>query len=196
MCSYLVQFLRDTPGLTSCYYFVPSLDTGSVCERIFITICLQILRQHPDTRTLIANEFVYQGLSCAMSQLKSLVPKLLAIIGNTRIVVDGIDECSRENQKLILKDLQNVCTGQNMHCKILLSSRRESHILEKLEGKPNISLDERQEVDYDIRTFVKHKMTKIRTSNQELLNRLERILVEKANGTWHERSKMTVMLTK
>jgi hypothetical protein len=182
MCSYIVQVLTNTPDLTVCYYFCNSQDTGNVCHQILAVIVLQILSQHPDICTLIANEFVYRGASCGMAQLKVLVPQLLEITPYTRIVVDGIDECSKENQKVILKEIDAICICLTTRCKILFSSRREVHIHKKLSQQPQISLDRRQEVDWDIRSFVKYKIAKLHTSDQELLNRIESILVEKANG--------------
>lgn len=182
MCSYIIQTLTNTPGLTVCYYFCNSKDIGNVCHQILTTVILQILRQHPDICTLIANEFVYRGVSCGMAQLKILVPQLLEIIAYTRIIIDGIDECSKENQKAILRDLEVVCTGPTTRYKVLFSSRREVQIYKKLSEQPQISLDGRQEVDWDIRSFVKYKITKLNTSDQDLLDKIESILVEKANG--------------
>ena len=182
MCSYIVQTLTKTPSLTVCYYFCNSQDTGNVCHQILTTIVLQILRQHRDLCTLIANEFVYQGANCGMAQLRVLVPQLLAITSYTRIVIDGIDECSRECQKAILKELEALCKDLTTRCKVLFSSRREVHIYKKLSEHPQISLDGRQEVDLDIQSFVKYKITKLRTSDQDLLDKIETVLVERANG--------------
>jgi hypothetical protein len=117
-----------------------------------------------------------------MAQLKILVPQLLEITAYARIIVDGIDECSMENQKAILKELQVICTGPTTRCKVLFASRREVHIYKKLSEKPQISLDGRQEVDWDIRSFVKYKITKLSTFDQDLLDRIESILADKANG--------------
>jgi hypothetical protein len=182
MCSYIVQTLTNTPGLTVCYYFCNSQDSGNISHQILAIIVLQILRQHPDICTLIANEFVYRGVSCGITQLRVLIPQLLEIAANARIVVDGIDECSKENQKAILKELEAIYTCPTTRCNVLFSSRKEVHIYKKLSEQPQISLDGRQEVDWDIRSFVKYKMTKLRTSDQDLLDRIESILVEKANG--------------
>ena len=182
MCSYIVQTLTNTPGLTICYYFCNSQDSGNISQQILAIIVLHILRQHPDICTLIANEFVYRGVSCGTTQLRVLVPQLLEIAANTRIIIDGIDECSKENQKAILKELEAIYTGTATRCKVLFSSRREVHIYKKLSQQPRISLDERQEVDWDISSFVKYKITKLRTSDQGLLDRIELVLVEKANG--------------
>ncbi|CAG8952745.1 hypothetical protein HYFRA_00008989 [Hymenoscyphus fraxineus] len=180
MCSYLIQKLTDIPDLTVSYYFCNSNDTGKVCGQILTTVVLHILRQHPDTAALITNDFVYRGLGCGMPQLKTLIPKLLQLIGYTRIIVDGIDECSKENQKSIMKELQPLFISGN--CKILFSSRKEVHIREKLSKQPRVSLDGRPEVDQDIRTFIKHKLAKLCTSDQDLLDRIEAILVGRANG--------------
>lgn len=182
MCSHIIQTLTDTPGLTICYYFCNSQDTGNVCHEILMTMVLQVLRQHPDICSLVANNYVYQGLSSGMTQLRALLPQLLEVIGYFRVVVDGIDECPKESQKAILKEIQTVCTTPTTHCKVLFSSRKEVHIRQKLSGLPQISLDGRQEVDWDIRTFVKYKISKLQTSNQRLLEMVESLLVEKANG--------------
>jgi hypothetical protein len=140
------------------------------------------LRHRPRISTHIAHEYVYQILGCGLSQLRHLVPKLLAIVGNARIVIDGVDECSKDDQKSILKELLALCVAEERHSKILLSSRRETHIRKKMESKPDISLDERNEVHWDIETFVRYEMTKVHILDQELRARLESILVEKANG--------------
>lgn len=182
MCSYIVQTLTKTPGLTVCYYFCNSQDPGNVCHQILTTIVVQILRQHRDICTLIANEFVYNGAICGMAQLRILVPQLLEITSYTRIVIDGVDECSKENQKAILKELEVLCTGLVTPCKVLFSSRREVHIYKKLSEQPRISLDGRQEVDWDIRSFLKYKITRLCTSDQDLLGRIESVLMERANG--------------
>jgi hypothetical protein len=126
-----------------------------------------------------------------MAQLRLLVPQLLGIVDYTRIVIDGIDECLMENQKTILKELQALCTSPNSHCKILFSSRREVYICEKLSGMPQISLGGRQEVDFDIRSFVKYKVSKLRTSDPELVDRVEKILVEKADGEFSTTTSLT-----
>lgn len=181
LCSYIIQTLTNTPDLTTCYYFCNSQSTENVCLQILTIVVLQIIRQHREVCSLVANEFAYLGVSCGMAQLRILVPKLLEVVAYARIVVDGIDECSKDNQKTILKELQAVCTGSASHCKVLFSSRKEVHIHKKL-SKNQISLDGHQQVDLDIRSLVKYKIKKLPTSNQELLDNIESSLVEKANG--------------
>ena len=117
-----------------------------------------------------------------MAQLRTLIPQLLQIISSTRIIIDGIDECSHQIQKVILKDLYTVCILPDVSCKMLLSSRREVLIQKHLLNKPQVILDGRLEVDLDIKSYVMYKMMDIATENMDLLDKLESILVEKANG--------------
>lgn len=180
LCSYIIQTLTDTPDLTTCYYFCNNQEYDNVCLQILAVIVLQIIRQQPEICSLIANEFAYRVVNCGVAQLRILVPRLLELVAYTRIVVDGIDECSKDNQKIILKELKGVIASSS-HCKVLFSSRKEVHIQEKL-AKNQISLDGRKEVDLDIRSLIKYKITKLPTSNQDVLDRIESTLVEKANG--------------
>ncbi|EMR87314.1 putative nacht domain protein [Botrytis cinerea BcDW1] len=182
ICSYIIQTLIERPGLTTCYYYCDSRSSGNVCQQILKTVAVQLLRQHHEISTLVANEFVYRGVDCTMTQLRTLVPQLLQTVASTRIVVDGLDECSKEDQKVILKELRSICIGPALQCKILFSSRKEAHIRQKLLKQPHIALDSRQEVNQDIQSYLKYKVSKLDTSDQDLLSRIENTLMEKANG--------------
>lgn len=187
MCSYIIQSLADVLSLNTCYYFCNSHESGNISHKVLRTVAIQLLRRHLDIASLIANEFVYRGLNCGLSQLRVLIPQMLEIVPDTRILMDGLDECSPENQRAVLKDIQAICVGPEIRCKVLFSSRREVPIYEKLSSKPQILLDGREEVDSDIRSYVKYKVTKLRTSDENLLNMIESILVEKANGNVNPR---------
>lgn len=183
MCSYDSQALSETPDLDVCYYFCDSQDYGNISAQILRTLALQPLRRHSDIASLISNDFEYTGVNRGLSQLRILVPRILELVPRTRIIVDGLDECAKDTQKAVLKDLQGICLGATLACKILFSSRKEVQISDRLLGKPQISLDNREEVDSDIRLYVKHKAGSLLNSDHELLDRIESILVEKANGT-------------
>ncbi|TVY89373.1 Vegetative incompatibility protein HET-E-1 [Lachnellula willkommii] len=182
MCSYITEVLSETANLDVCFYFCSSQDSGNTLSQILRTVILQLLRSHADIASLISNDFVYRRLSCGLTQLKTLVPQILQLVPYTRILVDGVDECSKDTQKTVLKDLQAICLGMSIPCKVLFSSRKEVHISDRLSRKQQISLDNREEVEADIRLYVKHKTTRLQTSDSELLGRIESILVDKANG--------------
>ncbi|KAH6714004.1 hypothetical protein BKA61DRAFT_428897, partial [Leptodontidium sp. MPI-SDFR-AT-0119] len=165
----------------TCYYFCNSQEAGNICSQILRTVALQLLRRNVDLASLIANQYVYQGTSCGMAQLRTLLPQMLETIDSTRIIIDGLDECSVETQMSVLKDLERLL-GKDVHCKIIISSRRDVKIAEKLSGKTQIRLDELQEVESDIRLYVKYKVSSIKTTDPDLRTKIESILVEKANG--------------
>lgn len=169
-------------GIVTCYYFCNSKDPNNICDQVLRTIALQLLRSNLNLASLITNEYVYCGLNCCMAQLRKLIPQMLEIVPQVRIVVDGIDECSKESQKSILKEIQSICLSPLNKCKILFSSRKDHYINEKLSGKPQISLDKRGEVETDILLYVKHKIKRLPTSNRTLIDKVEGILVKKANG--------------
>lgn len=172
------------PDIDILSYFCASQDIDDSCSVMLRTIALQLIRQHPDLTSLVCNEFVYKSAGCVMAQLRVLVSKMLETVSCARLVIDGIDETSKEIQKIVLKELQAVCLGENSTCKILFSSRREVHLADKLADKPQIVLDGRKEVNLDIRLYVKNKIRKLDNSNPDLRIKIENILVEKANGQY------------
>lgn len=195
MCSYIIRVLCQEPRLCPCYYFCNSQAPGTVCSQILRTVALQLLRRHLDLASLIANEYVYRGSNCGMAQLRVLMPQILEVVPYTRIVIDGLDECSIDDQKAVLRELQAICLCPIIRCKVLFSSRREVCIREKLSGNPHIALEERDEVESDIRLFVKCKVAKLRTSNRDLLKKIESLLVERADGNSPNESAVSVRLT-
>jgi hypothetical protein len=182
MSSYIIQELLKVSSVDTCYYFCNSQDPENVCSRILRTFALQLLRSNTDLASLICNQFVYQGMNCGLKELKTLIPQLLELSSCARVVIDGIDECSKENQLSVLRHMQSLCIGATSRCKILFSSRKEAHLAEKLSKKPQICLDDRREVDSDIKLYVKSNVGSLRTSDTVLSNKIEAVLIDKANG--------------
>ncbi|KAF8865135.1 hypothetical protein BDZ45DRAFT_474377 [Acephala macrosclerotiorum] len=182
MCSFIVQELIRISTLDSCYYFCSGQDADHDYGHLLRTLALQLLRRNLDLASMISNEFVYKGISCGVKVLKTLLPRMLQVMQCTRIIVDGIDELSKESQSLVLKDLQTFCDAETSHCKIIFSSRKEVYLLENLSKKPQICLDNRAEVNSDIKLYVKSAIVALRTLDEDLLNRIEAILVNKADG--------------
>lgn len=180
MSSYILGRLLETEAVDTLYYFCTSQDIHDSCNLVLRTFALQLLRQHPDLASLISNEFFHK--TCGLVQLRALLPKMLATSCSTRIILDGVDETSKEAQKLLLKELQTVCLASNPNCKILFSSRKEVSLAKQLARNPSVVLDGRAEVNLDIKRFIKHKMQKVKTSNPELRERIELELTKNADG--------------
>ena len=122
-------------------------------------------------------------MSCGIPQLRLLIPKVLEFAASTRIVIDGIDECSNEDQNLVLRELDTLCLGPNSHNKILFSSRREVRIAKMLYRMPELTLDGREEVDLDIHLYINHKMQEVECFDISLLDSIKATLVQKSNGS-------------
>lgn len=182
MCSYIIQVLLKAPRLDTCYYFCNGQDVEKDYSQLLRTITLQLLRRNIHLASLICNEFFYQGKSCGMRELKILLPKILEITSCTRIVIDGIDEFSKETQLSLLKDLQSFFHGDALHCKVIFSSRKEVHLVEKLSRKAQVCLDNHEEVKLDIQLYVKSSVGTLRASDDMTLSKIEVILVDKADG--------------
>jgi hypothetical protein len=191
MSTSIIDLLEKGKTLNVCYYFCNNQDDGwdNPGERILGIIAIQLLRAHPELASLITNEFVSRGLSSSLAQLRILVPKLLELQPCTRIVVDGIDECSKSGQKALLKELQATCLGPKLRCKILFSSRKEPDIKTELDKKAKISLDENDQIESDIQLYVTHKIQLLQSSfdgelGPGLFNNIARSLAEKADGRY------------
>jgi hypothetical protein len=189
MCASIINLFGNVKTLNVCYYFCNNQDDAwdNPSERILGTIAIQLLRAHPELASLITNEFVSRGLSSSVAQLRVLVPKLLELHPYTRIVIDGIDECSKAGQKTLLKELQSTCLGPRLHCKILISSRKEPNIKTELEKKPTISLDENDKVESDIQRYVAYKIQILQSTfivelEPDFFENIARLLAEKADG--------------
>lgn len=189
MCASIIDRLEKDESLNVCYYFCNNQDDGwdNPSERILGNVALQLLKGHPDLSSLITNEFVAQGPSSGIAQLRVLVPKLLELQPYTRIIVDGIDECSKTGQKALLKELQSTCLGPTLHCKIMISSRKEPNIKTELDKKPVISLDDNGKVESDIQGYVVDKIQLLQSTfigelEPDIFQRIARLLTEKADG--------------
>jgi hypothetical protein len=189
MCASIISLLEKVEMLNVCYYFCNNQDDGwdNSSERILGIIAIQLLRAHPELASLITNEFASRGVSSSVAQLRVLVPKLLELHPYTRIVIDGFDECSKSTQKALLKDLQATCLDPKLHCKMLVSSRKEMNIKTELDKKPFISFDENEKVESDIQLYIAYKI-QLPQSNfigelePEVFENIARILAEKADG--------------
>jgi hypothetical protein len=189
LCASIINLFGKVETLNVCYYFCNNQDDAwdNPSERILGTIAIQLLRAHQELASLITNEFVSRGLSSGLAQLRVLVPKLLELHPYTRIVIDGIDECSKSGQKTLLKELQSTCLGPRLHCKILISSRKEPNIKTELDKKPMISLDVNNKVESDIRRYVAHKIQNLQSAfiaelEPDFFENIARLLTEKADG--------------
>ncbi len=189
MCTAIIDLLEARSSHDVCYYFCNNQDDGrdDPSERFLGVIATQLLKSHPEFASLITNEFISQGSSSSLARLRILVPKLLELQPHSRIIIDGIDECSKTGQKSLLKEVQNICLGPGLHSKVLISSRKEPHIKAELNKKSRISLDDNANVQDDIQLYVNHKIGQIQSNfvgelEPKIFNEIASSVAEKADG--------------
>jgi hypothetical protein len=118
-----------------------------------------------------------------MTQLKELLPNLTKATSETRIIIDGLDECEDRDQTQILKELMKL--GGN-RCKILISSRDYGDIGKIPRKKKTLAFrDRRNDINKDIQLYVTQTLAGLRERfGDQIIDEIKRVVVEKADGTF------------
>ena len=118
-----------------------------------------------------------------------LLSNLLEHYKHVVIVLDALDECSKESRGLILSDLLSILKKSKHPVKAFISSRYSLDIEVRLRNFPNICIEARDNAG-DIENYVKSELTR-RIENTELLQghvsmelreHIEKVLQRDANG--------------
>lgn len=119
----------------------------------------------------------------------SLLATLLHSYKKPVLVLDALDECSKESRGLILKDLCFLLSKSTTGIKILISSRHSLDIEDILHGLPHVCIEARDNAQ-DIENYVttelalrvKDKRLLRGAVSPELLKTIQEVLLKKANG--------------
>ncbi|PQE30183.1 hypothetical protein CJF32_00003614 [Rutstroemia sp. NJR-2017a WRK4] len=187
LTSRIIQSLRLHPDITTIFYLCNShTDQSDLCSHILRILILEILRAHPLLTGHVFENYIRQGRTSSLVQIRKLLPELLLAVSSIRIVIDGLDECQEKDQKTILSELLSIVKVSVIPCKLLISSRAETYLSRTLRKSPSISLSdkmERRSVDKDIQIYVTHALKELRGSfPSDVVNEVEKTVVKKANG--------------
>lgn len=118
---------------------------------------MQLVRGFPELGALIWDVHVRNAHVPSIDNLEKLVPNLISGASPARIIVDGLDEYTNTDYKIMMDVLSKL--SKKSPCGILISSRDEVMIGTKMRNKPKISLmDEVVAVQKDIGIFVKARV--------------------------------------
>ena len=118
-----------------------------------------------------------------------LLPSLLGYYEHAVIVLDALDECSKECRGSIIRDLLSILKKSKRPVKAFISSRHSLDIENRLRNFPNVSIEAKDNAE-DIENYVKSELTQ-RIEDQELLQghvseglrcHIEEVLQRDANG--------------
>ena len=181
----IIQDLFKESKSSIAYYFCDNTsNVKDLCGAIIRSLAIQLIQQNPSLATHVDTKHVSKGISSSRARLDELIPEILEAIEVSRLVIDGLDECSEADQKEILTHLLRLFTGPGIRCKILLSSRESAGISRVLRKVPTISLSERTgKVEKDIKLFIRQSLLDIRkTWPVSSIDEIEQRMLKKAAG--------------
>lgn len=182
------------------FYYLCSYQDNATETRctIFRSIAAQIVQSNPGLAEYVHDKYVINRTTKFQSILRNLVLDLLSSISTSHLVIDGIDECEPEEQKMIITEFSQLTSqGGTAHvCKVLFSSRDVSTVSPFLRRKRSkvleLSLDCEEHAVRGVRAAIQSVVDKRLIELQdgmdeidpdpEILERVKHELVEKANG--------------
>jgi hypothetical protein len=155
-----------------------------LCSQILRTLVLQVLRSQHDLAAYVYENYTKHAHTPSLHHIRKLLLHLLSSASSPHIIIDGLDECHDMDQKAILAELMVLMKSLDGSCKLLISSREETHISKTLRKCPTISLTEkRDKVDADIQDYVRHSLHQLRDNfGGAVVDAIEKTVVKKANG--------------
>jgi hypothetical protein len=177
-----------------CNFRRPDSNTTSQFLKV---ITSQIIRQNRDLAELVYEEYILQGHTSSIKQLKTLIPILLDSIDYVRMAVDGLDECQEPEQKGILASIRSFVDGNPTtgacsragHIRAAIFSRAVESLSKVLKKSSTINLSqESNAVQQSIRVFVHSEITAIRNTlensyvDDQVLDRVKEKIVASAGG--------------
>ena len=191
LCSSIIEAVASKKESTAIYHiFTYRASAADQSVSMFRSLASQLIRQHKHLAQLVHDDYISNGWSACMQNLKRLLPQLLSVLDNVRIIVDGLDELENREHKPVLQELISLTTTSNLgNCKLLLSSREVQTITRLLSKRPTLRLsEERKFIAQAIHAYVHHIFSDLQDRFHELfvaeetLNEIEDKIVERSEG--------------
>ena len=146
-----------------------------------------------DLAPFILENFANGGQLPSRKNLERVFERMVDATPNLRIIVDGFDECSREDQEDIHYNLTKIRGVTAGSCKILISSRNLEQLAKFSRAVLTIRLEDNPDlISSTITAFVESQLTDLsHRFASETLRHLKNQIIVKANG---ELAGMTIAL--
>jgi hypothetical protein len=138
----------------------------------------------------VSTDYVQQGISASVPQLRKLLSDLLGVVPRPQILVDGLDECDSSSQEQILAELLNYSSASTGISKLLILSRDGGINRKRLRQKPTLSLREESKwLQNDISVFIKGGLELARSEwnfpvSELSVTKVEQELLRLSNGMY------------
>jgi len=188
ICSKIIGHIQDTTDTLVIYYFCShrQLSLGLSSE-ILRNLATQLLAAKKELAPYILETFANNGLRPTKKSLGIILEKLIASADKAvRIVVDGLDECSRDDYEEVIEDLLVIKGPSAGACKILIASQKIASMSKLLQLKPTVRLDDYPEnVNHTISLYVNSQLRNLHHEfSSELIEDLGYQIMTKAHGNY------------
>jgi hypothetical protein len=196
LASFIIQHLQSRKDSTVLYFFCAVNSAQIGCADVLRTMAFQALQQNPDMASLVHEAYLTKVSARSAPKMTAMLKHIFSAVKFVHIIVDGVDECGAPIQQDILKALLEVQRNSDGVVKILISSRLERQISQRLTKKTHISLNGQTDgaMELYIAQEMKELVNNFPTISQSLLTRIERRMLDMAHGMFLWVYLVTVML--
>ena len=183
--------LPQDESLLHCFYSYSFANADTNLASLTLRLLVaHLIRKNVSLLPHVYDNFVRHGAIASASNTSAILQDLIRSLNATYLVLDGLDECGDQHQKLILKEISSLLepapgrTPVRAQLKVLVTSRETKEILKKLKLAPQVSLShEQQLVSHDMALFTRRNLSEIReTFGSAAVDEVEKEIVRKADG--------------
>lgn len=186
ICSKIIEHIQDNTDMLVIYYFCSHRQLSSgLSNEILRNLATQLLAAKKELAPYILETFANNGLRPTKKSLGIILEKLITSVDKAvRIVVDGLDECSRDDYEEVIEDLLSIRGPSAGACKTLIASQKLASISKLLLLKPTVRLDDYAEnVNFTISSYVNSQLHNLHDDfSSELIEDLGHQIMTKAHG--------------
>ena len=190
----LSKAFSTTDGKTLTYFFCDSnFDNRKTATSVVRGLLLQLVQQHPQLLDYILPKYNERkaDLFKSFDALWTIFMAAAADqnMGRKYCIIDALDECEQESQKILLRQIQESFQSGNVmsNIRILITSRPYSEIKEHLQGFLNKDLASFSETTHDIDRCIEERVAELakrKNYTDKVKGQVSNMLREKAEGTF------------
>ena len=185
ICSKIIDYVQEKTEMTALFYFCHhSQRSKGLTNEVLKSFATKLLTANPRLAPYILDTFVDIGEKPTGRILVKILENLIASSKPIRLVVDGLDDWSENDQEDLVKALLRIGELSPAECKILFSSRETACLARLLHLKPTFRLrDYSENINSDIAAFVHEPLKRLRqTYEPRLIDEVEGSILRRANG--------------
>lgn len=181
------------------YICTYSQGTSTDYDQVIRSILLQLIQHNSDLIAYIYKEFILNQRGVKAQVIESLILEVIGAVSDNpsqttyvHVIVDGLDECDKENQPKVISILERMVSKAfavtSTVCKVLVTSTMPPAISRKLKQKHSISLSGEKEKEAIMKAIASYAAQRLGELKQRMdfkedeLKFLEFQVATKADG--------------